>query len=218
MARGALAMMVLSSVGACGGSNTPTGPVAGTQAASPVATAAGRDDAIVAKVNDRPVWASCVRAQMVAMKKPDVRAALDECIAFELLAQESEKRGHARAPEVIEATRVALVNRFVETAFEARYAKPSDFGTRMAQWLADNTWRLHRPELRASTYVRVEMAPDVPRDMDAKGKALADRIYAALKSETGLSAPDVRPSRRRLPPIADSRSPTPIRPCSRVTR
>lgn len=120
------------------------------------------------------------------MSKPDPKIALDECVAFELLAQQAEVRGYATAPEVIEATRAALVNRLIETGFERRYAKPADFGPKMDAFLAQNAWRMDRPELRASTYVRITMKPDVAPAVDAAGRALAAKIYTALATETGL--------------------------------
>jgi len=58
-------------------------------AASPPA---GPGDAVVATVGGRPVWASCVAAQ-AARGTRTRRAALGECVDFELLAQAAEARG-----------------------------------------------------------------------------------------------------------------------------
>jgi len=66
---------------ACGGSSEPTQrPATGVEA---IATQQGAGDVIVAQVNGRPVWGSCVTAQSRGKSK---QAALDECVAFELLA------------------------------------------------------------------------------------------------------------------------------------
>ncbi|HEY4176803.1 MAG TPA: peptidylprolyl isomerase [Kofleriaceae bacterium] len=174
---------------ACG-SSTPTGPSAGAVAASMIAAPADPGDAIVAHVNGRPIYASCVQEQAKA-SSVNARSALDQCVAFELLAQQAEKQQLATAPEVIEATRAALVNRLVEKGFEARYQKPADFGAQLDKWVTDNAWRMDRPELRASTYLRVQMGPKVAPEMDAQGKALAEQLYAQLKDQTGLMPADL---------------------------
>jgi hypothetical protein len=83
---------------ACGSPNpppTPVGPPAAIEAqrASP-------DDVIVAQVNGRPVWGSCVAIQ--AKRTGATRdAALRQCVDFELLAQSAEKRGFATNPDVV---------------------------------------------------------------------------------------------------------------------
>ena len=164
-----------------------------TRAAATIATSAGSDDAIVAQVDGRPVWASCVAAQgsVIAAKLETRdeaavrRQALDECVAFELLAQEAERRSLTDAPEVVDATRAALVNRLVETGFERRYARPEDLGDRLDTWLRDNEWRRHRPELRGSAYLRVT-------GDSATAQKTAQEIYARLAAETGLFAVNLK--------------------------
>ena len=176
---------------ACGSQAPSSAPAAHAAAASAIATAAAPGDEIVARVNGRPVWASCVAAQGALHPTPDARAALDECLAFELMAQEAERRTFAIAPDVIEATRAALVNRLVETGYEQRFATPADFGAKMDAFLAQNAWRMQRPELRASSYVRVNLPTPVAPAVEARGRALAETIYAALAPETGLLPADL---------------------------
>ena len=175
--------VVLALIVACGGA-PEVAPATSSRAADPIATKAGPTDEIVAQVNGRPVWASCVAAQGAALAKlggvPDAKKqALDECIAFELLAQEADKRGLADDAEVVDATRTAIVNRVVELGFEQKYTKPADIGERLEKWKRDNAWRMHRPELRASAYIRV-LGPD------DQARPVAQAIHDKLANETGL--------------------------------
>ena len=160
---------------ACGGSSEPvprSGPAASTVAAP------APDDVIVAHVNGRPVYGSCVTAQSPGKSK---QAALDECIAFELLAQAAER--YATDPEVIDETRTALVDRLVETGFEARYKSPADLAQVLDAHIERNKARLSRPEARASAYIRIE----VPKHADdARAKQLAEQLVAKLADESGM--------------------------------
>lgn len=174
--------LALVLVTACGSSVAPS--TATSQDISPVAPPASASDVAVAKVNGRPVWGSCVAAQL-GRGAPDRARALDECIAFELLAQEAEVRGFAADPEVVDATRTALVSALI-AAFEERYRTPADLGERMTKVLDENAWRMHRPELRASTYVRVDVAKDADPAADAEARAVSERIAARLADERGL--------------------------------
>ncbi len=181
MSRFALALASIAA--ACGGSPSPT-PVPSGPTASIVAPRASEADVVVAQVNGRPVWGSCVTEQGAGAK--DRATALDQCIAFELLAQAAEKRGFGADADVLQATRTAMVNELIETEFEARYQKPADLGPVLDKMLDKNAWRLHRPDLRASTYVRAIVPADAPPEVDAAAKEVADKIVAELENETGL--------------------------------
>ncbi|MBA3393187.1 MAG: peptidyl-prolyl cis-trans isomerase [Deltaproteobacteria bacterium] len=175
-------------------------PVARSRpATSTIAPAAGPDDVIVAQINGRPVWGSCVAAQARAADDAAARrAALDECVAFELLAQAAEAKGFASDPDVGEATRAALVDQLVETAFENRYRTPADLADVIGKILDRHTDRLSTPEGRASAYARVPVALDAPADRDAAARALAERIAATLADETGLFPIHLDETARRL--------------------
>jgi len=186
--------LVLVTLAACGGASAPTENA--TIAISPVAPKAGSDDVVVATVAGRPVWGSCVAAQ--ARAKLDRKAALDQCIAFELLAQAAEARGIERDPEVVDAARTAMVSQFVATAFEAVYKTPSDLGDQFQKIREKNKWRMHRPEYRGSTFVRVAVPDGSPADVDDKAHALADKIAAALADKTGLFGVDLVETGQRI--------------------
>lgn len=178
---------------ACGGAaappQTPNGPPAST-----IAAPASPDDAVVATVSGRPVYGSCVAAQAAAHHLT-ARAALDQCIAFELLAREAEARGLARDPGVVDATRVALVGAVVARGYERAFTKPADFGgawdeiTNNAGFQKQIVFRLKHLEYRSSTYVRVVVPKDAPKADDDAQRAIAERIATAAATETGMLGP-----------------------------
>lgn len=171
-------------VGACGGSSSPP-PAPSVVAVSLVAPRADAGDLEVAQVNGRPVWGSCVAAQAQRGAK-DRKAALEDCIALELLAQAAEKRGLATDRGVQAATRTAMVSELVATEFEDRYQKPDDLGASIDAMIEKNAWRMHRPDIRASTYVRLNMPKDAPPEVERKAREVIDKMSAALENETGL--------------------------------
>ena len=185
---------------ACGGGSSPSDeapPHRDVPTISAIAPREGADDLEVAKVNGRPVWGSCVR-QQIARGAKTREAALDECIQFELMAQVAEQRGLATDPTVVEATRRELVSREVAVDFEDKTAKPADLGERMTKWLAQNAWRMHRPDLRASSYARVNVPKDASPEIEAKAKALSGAIAAALAGQPGLLPADLEDTAKRL--------------------
>jgi hypothetical protein len=192
--------MLLVLAAACGGGSPPSEEAPQQRAVPTISAIAPResaDDLEVAQVNGRPVWGSCV-AHQIARGAKTREAALDECIQFELLAQLAEQRGLAADPTVVDATRRELVSREVALDFEARTQKPADLGDRMTKWLTENAWRMHRPDLRASSYARINVAKDAAPDVEAKAKALSEQIATALANETGLFPADLRDTAQRL--------------------
>lgn len=185
----------LAAAGACGTEAPPPAPAG---APEPLASPAARPgDVVVATVDGRPVWGSCVAAQ-VARGAPARRAALDECIDFELLARAAEARGLAGDPEVREAARAALVSRLVETAFEDRYRAPADLGELVDRVVDRYRDQMDKPELRASAFARIEVPEGAPPEADAAARALAERIAGALAGETGLFPVHLREAADRL--------------------
>jgi len=182
-------LLAIAVLAGCG-STPATAPAPEPAQIALAAPAGGSDDVIVASVNGRPVWASCVGAQAQAKageseaQRKDL--ALHECIDFELLAQAAEARGLARDPEVASAHRTELVSRLIARDFEAVYQTPADFHGVFDPQIAQNAPRQHEPEFRASAYVRV-MIPDHPSAaVDAEAHALAAQIAAAVADQTGL--------------------------------
>jgi hypothetical protein len=185
----------LAASGACGaGAPPPPRAEAPPELAAPPA---GPGDDAVATVDGRPVRASCVAAQM---RRAGLgrEAALAECIDFELLARAAEARGLARAPEVGEAIRAAMVSRLVEIDFEARYRTPADLGPALERQVDRFADQLDQPELRASAFTRVEVPAGAPPEAEAAARALAERIAAALAGEAGLFPVNLREIAERI--------------------
>jgi hypothetical protein len=173
--------LVAAMLVACGGSGE-TRPAPVTTAIDLTATPAGADDVIVARVDGRPVYGSCVAAQ-AAGRGVDRATALDDCVSLELLAGAALARGLDRDAELAAARRDAAATRLVDLEFRARYRQwddlPSDF---RAPLLEQNRERMKRPESRKSWYARVKVAPDErggPRD------AAAERAIRQLATNLG---------------------------------
>jgi hypothetical protein len=198
----AVTAVITSGAGACSGDPPP--PVrAGAQLVPAASPPAGPGDAIVATVDGRPVWASCVAAQ-AARGARTARAALDECIDFELLAQAALAREAGREPSrgpdpaLAEARRTALVSRLVATEFEARYQTPDDLRAEVAREVDRFADQLALPEGRASAFARVEVPAGAPPEVDTAARALAEQIAGALAGEAGLLPIHLREAADRI--------------------
>jgi hypothetical protein len=186
--------LIVAACGACGSSAPPVPAPVGPPAALVAAPAPG--DAIVARVNGRPVFASCVAAQG---RGKTVKAGLDDCVAFELMAQEAERRGDDRDRDVVLATKTALVSKLVATTYEDTSKDPAalpDWQKFLDKWQAG----VKHEQYRASTYVRVPVPAKAPADADAQARALAEQIAAALAPERGLMSAQVRAIVERITP------------------
>ncbi|MBA3459927.1 MAG: hypothetical protein H0T46_08195 [Deltaproteobacteria bacterium] len=182
---------------ACGGGTEPA-PAPAARAIGTIAPAASSDDLQVATVNGRPVWGSCVAAQIARGAAKAKAEALDQCVGFELMAQEAERRGLSTDASVADATRSAMVNRLVETAFEDTYTTPESLGAPMTKWLDDNARRMHRPELRTSTYARLVVPKDASPEVEAKARQVAEKIAAEVTGETGLFSVNLEDIAKRI--------------------
>src|SRR5688500_12830444 len=108
--RALAAILVLS---ACGhGASTPPEPVRHVVPTTAEAQPAGADDLVVARVDGRPVYGSCVRAQVAGLGV-DVAAALDQCVAFELLAGAADAQGLRADEDVGDAWRREMVRALI---------------------------------------------------------------------------------------------------------
>src|SRR5262245_38969052 len=126
------ATLLLPAIVACGSTSSGPPPTTVQPPVSAIAPRAGSDDIEVARVGGVQGWGACIVGQMRRGARSR-EAALDECVAFELMAQEAERRHVTSAPDVAEATRAAMVNRLIETEFEARYRTPADIGEFMTK-------------------------------------------------------------------------------------
>lgn len=184
--RGVIRTFVALVTASCGQQKVPPAPV-GPPAAM-IATGASADDAIVAHVNGRPVWGSCVTTQAARTHAPRDNA-LDQCVDFELMAQAAEQRGFAIDREVVARTKTAMVSQLVATVYEGGYTRPEQFGSAWDTILAKTKLALRwkHDEYRASTYVRVELKKDASQEQDDQARVVAEKVAAAVAGERGLT-------------------------------
>lgn len=190
MARLLVLTATISLAGSCNKQLAPPEPVG--PPASLTATGTSADDAIVATVNGRPVWGSCVAAQ-AARSQLSRSAAFDQCVDFELLAQAAEQRGFATHREVVAKTKAAMVNQLVARAYEDGFTRPEQFGSAWDTILAKTklTQRWKHGEYRASSYVRVELDKKATKEQDDNARMVMEKIAAALAPERGLVGPQL---------------------------
>jgi hypothetical protein len=163
-----------------------------------VAPPAGSDDPVVATVDGAPIRASCVAGQRARTPGTTIDAALAACVDVELLAREAARRGLDDAPEVIDATRIALVDQLIATEFTARRRSAADLPADQRAGFEASVRRMSRPELRASAFVRFVVPPGTPPEREAAIGAAAERTAAALATQTGLFEPDLDETARRI--------------------
>jgi hypothetical protein len=178
----------------CGhGAGTAPAPVRHEPPPSITATPDGADDPVVARVDGRPVYGSCVRAQAQGMHV-DAKQALDQCIAFEVLAGEADKRGLREDADVGDAWRKELVRAIIRKELGAIHSL-DDLPPAMVEKYRTGTAKiLDRPALRTAQWVRVEVPETAPRGgpEDLAAKAVADKIYAELGPQGGLQPEDLQ--------------------------
>lgn len=149
-------------------------------------------DAIVATVNDRSIFASCVRIQAEAhnLSRED---ALQECIDFELLASAAHEAGTQADPDVQSAAKQELVRTFIEARYSLR--GPEDIPADLVKKLWDqvNVPRYNHPELRAIAFCRVPLtAQQGPKSPEYKaGLAFLEGVYEKLRDARDLEKDDL---------------------------
>jgi hypothetical protein len=193
-------------VAACGGTSAPLAPSG--PPAQTITPPASPEDVVVARVDGRPVYGSCVAAQL-ARANISRETARDQCIAFELMARAAERRGLATDPAVVAATRTALVSTLVDRGYERAFRTRAEFGdawdriTTNQDFYRRVIFQEHKhPEMRSSAYVR-DVLPKTPAPSaadEADAHALADQIAAAAAPEVGLLGPHLVDIARRAAP------------------
>lgn len=185
------AAWIIGVIAACGGGERAPAPASTARLPSIEARPAAADDPVVAKVDGRNIYGSCVAAQARAHHQ-DKQQALDDCIGLELLAGVAAQRGLDRDPDVALAYRRALVSREVELDFTDRYKSAADLPPAMRDAAFEKyKWRMHRPEYRYSVYVRGPAKPDAPAAVENAAHAFAIDVYARVKDRSDLFPVDL---------------------------
>lgn len=188
----------------CGADEPAPVPRTSTEPIPATAAQGSAPDLVVARVAGLPVYGSCVAAQASLHVGDDAarrRAGLDDCIAFELLAQEAARRQLADSPQVLEARKEAATNRLVELEIDDKIRTVADLPAALTtRVLERNRWRLEREEYRGSFFVRFPVAKNEPAGgpADLAARAAAERVAAALADERGLFPDHVKEKARAL--------------------
>jgi hypothetical protein len=149
--------------------------------------AAGPDDIAVAQVDSHPVWASCVKSQAESHHVTG-RDALQQCIDFELLAQQAAQRGIGHAAELRQTRHEHMVSALVAQEFEQKFRTANDLPSSYVDGvLKKNQWRKDRADYRASFFIRFSVAATELRgsNADLAAKQKADALIVELGSLHG---------------------------------
>ncbi|MCP4449010.1 MAG: hypothetical protein GY811_27300 [Myxococcales bacterium] len=149
-------------------------------------------DEIVARVNGRPVFASCVEVQAKAHKL-NSKNALQECIDFELLAQAAEAVSMQDETDVQAAAKRELVRVFVETRYGVR--GPGDIPDALVKqlWKQIKTPRYNHPELRDIVFCRIKLEPEQGPESNEYQVAqkFLNGVYEELRDREDLKKNDL---------------------------
>jgi hypothetical protein len=207
MSRGATAAagLALVALAACGSTGDP--PARSTAAGpAPLATYDERADdrLVVARVDGVPVYGDCVAAQAAGLPLGDDAAraaALEQCVAFELLAQEARRRGLLSDRDAVEAQRREAVRALIATDFGPTLDRPEDIGDDELRRLWPQLKRFYdRPEVRAALYCRARVGRKHKRGgpEDQAARALGEELAAGLRRARPASAAEFTRSCREL--------------------
>lgn len=177
----ALAAVLL--VAACGPASEPHAPQAhhGATWHGPLTPKPAGAVDVIARVGDAEIWDVDV-ALHAGAHGLTARAALDELIAAELLAQEAARRGLADDPDVAEARDRETVRRLVDdwAATTAAESSIPDADVQSVFKRADVQLHLNHPEIREVVYIRVHVKRVYQPPEVERLRVLAEEIHAAL--------------------------------------
>jgi len=155
----------------------------------PPPAAPSADDSVVARAHGPRggVVVTARRLRAFAEARPGVplETLLRDLIDFELLAAEARAADLHEAPEVIFARSQAMVSRYLAEVFETTWT-PANLPLNLVQRAYEkNRRRFVHPEMRDANHILVSENRQRPKDpaLDARAKALAHKIYAALQAD-----------------------------------
>lgn len=149
---------------------------------------AGRE--VVARVDGVPVYADCVAQQTTRHQGSDElvrQAALDDCVGFELLAQEARRRGLTADPDAAAAQRREAVRALIDLEYRPTLSSPAGVPRSDLEKYWPKLQRyFNHDELRTTYYCRVKLKRSVvwgsPEDLEAK--QFAERLYEKYRGKT----------------------------------
>jgi hypothetical protein len=150
------------------------------------------EDVVVASVDGVPISAARVAAHARATELPP-RAALDDLVKFELLAQAAARRGLAARPEIAEARTRELARRLLQVEFEA-HTRPEDIPEADLRREYDRNRRhFEHPEIRAVMTVlfQAKKGASTPAQ-EAKARSQAQELLERWRAEKPADAKAAR--------------------------
>jgi len=168
---------------ACGSGKSKQAP---PESAGDLTTKARADAVIVAEVNGKPVYGDCVATQVEHGKAATAKEALQQCIDFELLAQEAFSRGYLSGREMIELRKQEAARLFMDKDFATKFSSPADVPeNELKRWYQRAKARYVHPEYRKVTYVRAAYTKNTPpgTKLDVEARLLINKVYDGLKGE-----------------------------------
>lgn len=150
------------------------------------------EDVVVASVNGVPISMTRVAAHSRATGM-EPRAALDDLVKFELLAQAAARRNLAASPEVAEARTRELARRLLQVEFEA-HVRPEDIPEAdVRREYERNRRHFDHPEVRTVLTVLFPARQGmVTAEEDAKTRALAQELSERWRAERPADAKAAR--------------------------
>jgi hypothetical protein len=198
-------VIALVACGGGGGDRTPAPARAVVLGGDLRDPGAGSGDVVVATVDGRPVWGSCV-AGHVRTRGVSVDQAVTDCIELELLAAAAVARGVVDRPDTQRELEAALVDGYVGEAFEDTYTSAAALPAAIVeQAVRTNAYELDHPEERTVVYARAKFAvdnkapaPPIGSPPDLAAKAFAEEIYAGVRGQTDLFPEDLYAAARAV--------------------
>lgn len=168
------------------------GPVARSAILLDSLEEAPRGRPIIATVNDVPVYQDCVVRQAQAHGLSP-KAALDECIDFELLAQAADQAGYAGDSSVQEAGMQELVRTYLDKSYPMKGPGDLDHALVDTLWQRINVPRYNHPPLRDVVLCRIPLDATMgPESAEYKrADAFLRTLYRELKDRDDLVENDL---------------------------
>lgn len=148
----------------------------GRRAGSSDAAAATEGGAVVAVVDGVPITAERV-ARLAAETGEAPRDVVERLIDFELLAAEARRRGLTRGADLRATTRKAMVQRYLEEAFERPRSPAAIPDGRLRDAYERNKGQFVHPWLLKVDHILVRRSPNGSAAERARERALATAIH-----------------------------------------
>lgn len=167
----------------CGSRSKPAPP---PESAGDLTIKVPADAVIVAEVNGVPIYGDCVATQVEHGKADTTTEALQQCVDFELLAQEAYARGYLRGRELVELRKREATRAFMEAEFASKFSTPADVPeTELRRWYERAKPRYVHGEIRKIYFVRARFPPKTPPGSaaDWQARSLINEIAYELRGE-----------------------------------